>query len=194
MAALLLFGVFLIGINQIISPGSKQNVAMGWLSSLQNNWLIVLFDINFEINKAQINCLNVLDIQDIVIMALFGVMSIGLFVVLRRTSKFWALVAVCLPFLGIVVFLITQTAGRSGLLVAGLIFSILMMKNDVFRKVSAYVGIAASALLFFGGDLGTTFLPPSKQIAILIGIGYVLWILWFVLVGRRLFQIRLNSR
>jgi hypothetical protein len=121
-------------------------------------------------------------------MILFGMMSLALFAILRRNSKIWPAVAVCLPFLGIVVFLITHTAGRSGLLIGGLIFSILMLRSEVFSKVSASVGITASALLFFGGDLGTALFPPSRQIAILIGIGYVLWMAWFVLVGRRLFQ------
>jgi hypothetical protein len=64
-----------------------------------------------------------------------------------------------------------------------------MLRSNIFSKGSAYVGIVASVLLFFGGDLGTTIFPASKIIALLIGVGYVLWMIWFILIGQRLFQL-----
>jgi hypothetical protein len=116
-------------------------------------------------------------------------MFLALYVALRHTNKIWSVVAASLPFLGIAVFLITSTAGRSGLLVGGLIISIVMLRSNIFSKVSAYVGIVASALLFFAGDIGTAIFSSLNTIAILIGIGYVLWMIWFFLIGRRLFQL-----
>ena len=91
--------------------------------------------------------------------------------------------------LGLVVFLITSTAGRSGLLVGGLIISAIMLRSHIFGKVMAITGIVASALLFFAGDLGTATLSYLHVVAILIGIGYVLWTTWFLLVARRHFQL-----
>jgi hypothetical protein len=49
-----------------------------------------------------------------------------------------------------------------------------MLSSGLFSRVCGYIGIAASGLLFFGGDIGTTIWPPSVAIALLIGIGYML--------------------
>ncbi len=189
MAALILLVLFLIGITHIITAGSQPDPTIGWFTSLQNNWLIVLFRLNVELSSVQTNLLNVLNLLDIVIMVLFGIMFLALYAALRHTSRIWSAVATSLPFLGIVIFLITHTAGRSGLLIGGLIFSIIMLGSTIFSKGSAYVGIVASALLFFAGDIGTTIFSASKIIALLIGVGYVLWMIWFFLIGQRLFQL-----
>ena len=189
IAALILLALFLIGITRIIAVGSQPNPTTGWFTPLQNNWLIVLFSLNVEFSGVQTNLLNVLNLLDIVIMVLFGMMFLALYAALSHTSKIWSAVATSLPFLGIVIFLITQTAGRSGLLIGGLIFSIIMLGSTIFSKSSAYVGIVASALLFFAGDIGTTIFSASKIIALFIGVGYVLWMIWFFLIGQRLFQL-----
>ena len=181
-AAFMLMALFLIGITGI-SGGVN-----GW-SFLQENWLMVLFKINASFQRASPDLLNVLNLLDIVIILLFGLLFLALFAALRNTNKIWSAITASLPFLGLILFLITHTAGRSALLVGGLIFSIIMLRSDTFNKVSAYTGIVASTLLFFAGDLGTALFPPSNVIAILIGIGYVLWIVWFFLIGRRLFRL-----
>jgi len=64
-----------------------------------------------------------------------------------------------------------------------------MFRSSIFSKVSAWLGIAASTLLFFAGDIGTTIFSSSIIIAVLIGIGYLLWIVWFALIGLKLFQL-----
>jgi hypothetical protein len=149
----------------------------------------VLFRLNVELSSVQTNLLNVLNLVDIVIMVLFGIMFLALYAALSHTSRIWSAVATSLPFLGIVIFLITHTAGRSGLLIGGLIFSIIMLGSTIFSKGSAYVGIVASVLLFFAGDIGTTIFSASKIIALFIGVGYVLWMIWFFLIGQRLFRL-----
>ena len=189
LAALIVFVLFLIGIVGIITVDRQPTAANGWLTPFQNNWLVVLFKLNAGFSGVQPDLLHVLNLLDIVIMALFGTMFLALYVALRRTSKTWSVVAASLPFLGIAVFLITSTAGRSGLLVGGLIISTVMLRSNIFSKVSAYAGIVASALLFFAGDIGTAIFSSSNIIAILIGIGYVLWMIWFFLIGQRLFQL-----
>jgi hypothetical protein len=192
VVALVVLVLFLIGIMGIVgalTAGSQPATANGWFTLFQDNWLVVLFKLNAGFNRVQSDSLRVLNLLDMVIMALFGVMFLALYVALRRTSKIWSLVAVSLPFLGIAVFLITSTAGRSGLLLGGLIFSTVMLRCNSFNRVSAYVGIVASALLFFAGDIGTAIFSSSNIIAILIGIGYVLWMIWFFLIGQRLLQL-----
>jgi hypothetical protein len=188
-AALIVLVLFLIGIIGIMTVGSQPTTADGWFTPLHNNWLVVLFKLNAGFSGIQPGLLNVLNLLDIALMALVGVMFLALYVALRRTSKIWSLVAASLPFLGIVVFLITSTAGRSGLLLGGLIISAVMLRGQSFSRVSAYAGIVASALLFFAGDLGTAIFSSSTIIAIFIGMGYVLWMIWFFLMGRRLFQL-----
>jgi hypothetical protein len=189
IAALVLLALFLIGFTSIIAAGSPPNTTNRSFTSFQNNWLVVLYKLNVGFDGVQPDLLNVLNPLDMVIMALFGVMFLALYAALYRTSKIGSLVATSLPFLGIVVFLITKTAGRSGLLIGGLILSAIMLRSDIFSKVSAYVGILASALLFFTGDIGTAIFSSSIVIAILIGIGYVFWMIWLFLIGRRLFQL-----
>ena len=179
---MILLALFVAGITGI-------SATSGWFAFFQNNWLMVLFKLNIRFSGTQTSMLKVFNILDIVIMVLFGVLFLSLYAALCRTHRIWSIIATSLPFLGIVLFLITHTAGRSGLLIGGLIFSAVMLGSNIFSKVSAYVGIVASALLFFAGDIGTTVFPPSNFIAILIGIGYVLWVIWFFLIGRRLFQL-----
>jgi hypothetical protein len=187
-AALILFVLFLIGISGVIIAGTQPDSQNGWLSPFQNNWLVVLFKINAGFSGVQSDLLAVLNLLDLVIMALFGAMVLALYAALRSTYRIWAVVAASLPFLGIVVFLITGTAGRSGLLLAGLIISALMLRSRDFSLVTAYVGLVASALLF-SGDIGTAVVASSTVIAIFIGIGYVLWMIWLFLIARRLIQL-----
>ncbi len=194
-AALIVFILFLIGIIGIITIGPQPATTNGGFTPFQNNWLVVLFKLNVEFSGVHRDLLNALNLLDIVIMALVGAMFLALYVALRHTSRIWSAVAASLPFLGIPAFLVTSTAGRSGLLLGGLIISAVMLRSNSFSKVNAYVGMVASVLLFFAGDLGTTIFSSSIIIAILIGIGYVLWMIWFFLTGRRLLQLgRRESR
>ncbi len=189
-AALIVLVLFLVGIIGIITVGLQPTTTNGWFTPFVNNWLIVLFKINAGFNGVQPNSLSALNLLDIIIMALSGVMFLAFYVAVRRTNKIWSLVAACLPFLGILVFLVTNTAGRSALLLSGLIISVVMLRSNIFSRVSAYVGIVASVLLFFGGDIATAIFSSSTIIAVNIGIGYVLWMIWFFLIARRLYQLR----
>ncbi len=188
-AASIVFVLLLIGIIGIITSGPQPAATNSWFTPFRSNWLVVLFQLNVEFSGVQPDLLNTLNFLDIAIMALVGVMFLALYVALRHTSRIWSAVAASLPILGIPVFLVTSTAGRSGLLLGGLIISAIMLRSKSFSPASAYVGIVASALLFFAGDLGTTIFSSSIIIAILIGIGYVLWMIWFFLSGRRLLQL-----
>ena len=189
LATGVIFVLFLIGLVGTVISGSTPIPASSWLSSLQNNWLVVLFKLNIGMESVGPDSLNVLNPVDIVIMALFGVLFFSLLATLSRTSRIWSAVATSLPVLGMVVFLITQTAGRSGLLIGGLIYSIIMLRSDEFTKLTAYTGIFASALLFFAGDIGTALFSASYLIAISIAIGYVIWMAWFLLTGLRLIRL-----
>jgi len=128
IAALILLALFLIGMTRIAAKGSQPAL-------LQHNWLIVLFMLNIKFGGAQTDWLNILNPLDIVIMVLFGVLFLALFAILNRTSRFWSAVATSLPFLGIVVFLITHTAGRSALLIGGLIFEEFSTRSQFYGSL-----------------------------------------------------------
>ncbi|HUV62961.1 MAG TPA: DUF4386 family protein [Sedimentisphaerales bacterium] len=78
--------------------------------------------------------------------------------------------------------------------VAGLITSSVMLQSKSFSRLTAYVGIVANALSL--ADYLRQALTPSATIALLVILPNALFlVIWYVLVGRRLFQLgRLESK
>ncbi len=187
-ATLTLGALLLIAMISLITAGLQPGTTSGWFSLFQNNWLVVLFKLNAGFTGAQFDSLYGLNPLDMAILALVATMYLGLYAALKRTSKILSIIAAIQPFLGIVLFIATKTAGRSGVMGAGLVISLVMLRSNIFGKVIAFVGILASVLLLIG-DLSTTANSHSTIIAILIGIGYVLLIPWFFLIARKLFQL-----
>ncbi len=187
IAALMAGVLFLAGGINLILAGLAETPT-NWLSLIGNNWLVILYKLNAGFNGVQYDLLYRLNLLDIIILALVGTMYLGLYAALRRTSKVWSLIAAIQPFLGIVLFMATQTAGRSAVMGAGLVISLVMLRSNVFGKVIACVGFVASVLLL-AGDMGTTPGSQSSILALLIGVGYVLLTTWFFLISQRLFQL-----
>lgn len=74
--------------------------------------------------------------------------------------------------------------------VAGMMISIIMLRSHVFNRVTAYVGILASAL-----DLAycmTYAFIPAVDVALLaiyfIPAAGLFWMVWHILIGQRLYQ------
>jgi hypothetical protein len=147
-------------------------------------------------------------------------MFLALYFALRRTSESLTLIAFLLNLIGAVVFLATNAAlsllslssqyaaagsdaERSVLLaagqavlsmsqgtgsnmtflfgsIAGLIVSVVMLKSKVFSRTVAGVGIVANVLGVPGPALGLTVWAVNG----------ILMLVWIVLVGRRLLQLR----
>jgi hypothetical protein len=72
--------------------------------------------------------------------------------------------------MGLILFIATKTAGRSSVMLAVLIISLVMLGNELFSKVMVYAGILASIFLL-AGDFSVGV--QSDMITILFGIGYV---------------------
>jgi hypothetical protein len=187
MAALLAGVLFLTAVADLIITGLGSGSLPAWISPFENNWLVIIFKLHAGAGGVQIDKLQVFNFLDLAILALVGLTQLGLFAALFRTSKIWSFIALIQPFLGIVLFVATRSAGRSSVMGAGLIISAVMLRGKPFSKVSAYIGLVASALLL-AGDLSAGAIPPSNLVATLFGIGYVLLIVWIFLVARRLFQ------
>lgn len=187
LASLILGVIFLIGMVSLITAGLRPGTITGWLSLFQNNWLVVLFKLNAGFDGVQFDLLYGLNPLDIAIMSLAATMNLGLYAALRRTSRVWSMIAAVIPFLGIVLFIATEIAGRSGVMGAGLVISFVMLRSNIFGKVTAFVGILASVLLL-AGDFSTAANSHSNIVAMLVGIGYMLLMTWCFLIGRRLVQ------
>ncbi len=159
----------------------------GRFSAISDNWLVVIFKLLSEFGDGQFKTLEGVNALDVTILLLVGITLLGLFTVLRKTSKIWSLIAAVLPFLGLVVFLTTGIAGRSALMAAILIISIVMLRDSTFSRVTAWLGILASMLLLAGDfSVGSSY---ASAIAPLFGIGYLLLITWLFLTGIKLFQL-----
>jgi len=186
-AALLAGALLLVAAIDLMMAGLKPGANNGWLSLFQDNWLVLIFKMHAGLGEVEANLLHVPNLLDIAILALVGTMCLGLHAALKGTSKIWSLVALALPFIGIILFTTTKLSGRSSVMGAGLIISLVMLRNNTFNKVTAYMGILANVLLL-GGDFSVG-IPHSNLISTLFGIGYVLLTVWFFLLGRRLLQL-----
>jgi hypothetical protein len=166
--------------------------------------------------------LAILGIFEVVFLPLAALMFLALYFALRRTSEALTLIAFILDLTGTVVFLATNAvfsmlslsnqyaaagseAERAMLLaagqavlatsqgtgniafllgsIAGLIISVVMLKSRVFGKPVAAVGIVANVLGLPGSALGLTVWAVNG----------ILMLVWIVLVGWRLLQLRKST-
>ncbi len=180
VASLALLVMFLVGATWLVWRPA------GWLASLQNNWLVILYRINAA--NASEDLLIAQNFIDLFIFFLFAVLFVALGSSLWRTNKLWSVVTAMLPFLGLILFLITNQAGRSALLLGSITVGVIMLRGDSSSKLAAYAGIAGGVFLLVAGDFATAMFPPSMLIAASIALGYMLWIAWLLMMGRSLLQ------
>ncbi len=70
--------------------------------------------------------------------------------------------------------------------VAGLIISAIMLRGNVFSKVTAYIGLLANA---FGLGYYVALVFAPAMVALPLSISAVFLLAWYVLIGRRLFRL-----
>jgi len=148
------------------------------------NWLVVLLELNAGTGGLPVDPLRVLNPLDFAVLVLVGITFLGLQPALRRVSRVWMAIAVAMPFAGIALFAITRLAGRSTVMGAGLVIALLMLRGTGFSRPLAYTGILANAFLLVADFATGTSLAPLA--AALVGVGYVLLVAWFLLIGARL--------
>jgi hypothetical protein len=165
-----------------LAPGA----ITGWPLFLENNWLIVIFKLHAEFNGAHSISLHGLNFLDIAILALVGTICLSLSTAFKKAGRIWVLVAAALSLIAIILFVVTQIAGRSTVMLAVLIVSFAMLGNKRFSRVAVYSGILAGVCLFIG-DL--TVGMHSTTITIFFGIGYVLLSGWLFLTGMALLRL-----
>lgn len=183
-AALMAAALFAIATIDLAASALRPGGGQTWLSPLENNWLVILFKLHARFRDIQPGALYRLNLLDLSILVLVFIAHLGLYAALRKTSKIWPVVALAQPLIGIFLFIVTKSAGRSAVMGAGLVISLVMLRSAIFSKVTAVTGIIASVLLLVGDISAGITLSPG--IAALTGVGYLLLIVWFFLVGRRL--------
>jgi hypothetical protein len=184
-AALVAGALFLAAFIEFITTSLQPGTAYDWLSLFGNNWLVTLFKLHAGDSGVRPGQLYVFNPLDICIMALVALMFLGLYVALKRTSKIWSLIALAQPFLGMAIFIMTGNAGRSAIMGSVLVISLVMLRNKIFGKASAYIGVLASVFLLIG-DLSAD-IARSSAVAILIGVGYLFLVVWLFMAARKLF-------
>lgn len=194
----------------------QPSTVSGWFMLFQNNRLIGLLDFWG---------------LEVLMYAMFIIVFLALYVVLRKANEGLMAIALTFALLGIGIFFATNNpfsmlslsnqyaaattdiqrstflaAGQAVLAntnqravggfnmglflvsVAGLIISSVMLQNNSFSRVTAYVGILAYTLSL--ADYLREALTPSATIALLVILPNVLFlVIWFALVGRRLYQL-----
>jgi hypothetical protein len=179
-AALLVAALFITALIPLIGSDTRTE------TSAQDNFLTLIFKLHAGISGNHMESLSGLNTLDVVILILVGMMSQAVFPIIRQVNKTWALIAVCLPFVGLGMYVLTHDVGRSGILGSGLVFAALMLRSETFRKTTAYTGILAGICLLIG-DVGTAF-SYSMHLGIFVGLGYILYMLWCGLIGWELIQ------
>ena len=185
VSALIIGTLLLIGMISLIVTVLQPGTTNGWLSLFENNWLVKIFILHAEFSDIYAD-LHGLNLLDIFILLLVSVICLSISTIFRNARKVWSLIAFTLSVIAIILFLASQIAGRSTVMLAVLIISFVMLRDKTFRKVTVYTGILSSVFLFVG-DL--TVGVHSNIITALFSIGYVLLILWFFLIAHSLFRL-----
>ncbi len=192
-AALVVTALLLVGLLGLVGTALSPGTTNGWSLPLQNNWLVVIFKLLAGYGGDQLGQLHLVNGLDLAILVLAGLVCVSLFAALRRDRIIWLVVlfvAATSPFTGIALFVATRSAGRTGVLGAVLIISIVMLRRAVFSRRLAYAGVVAGALLATGDVCAGSvppLTPPLAIVAALFGAGYLLLIIWLLLVAGGLF-------
>ncbi len=184
-SALITGMLLLIGLISFILSAAQLKIANGWPSLFRDNWLIKIFMLHAELGDIHTD-LHGLNLLDIFILLCVSVICLSISTIFRNARRVWLLFASALSLVAIILFLATQIAGRSTVMLVVLISSFAMFKEKTFSKATIYTGILAGVFLFLG-DL--TVGIHSSVITILFIIGYVLLITWFFTIAQTLFQL-----
>ncbi len=195
----------------------QPSTVSGWFMLFQSNRIIGLLDFwGLEVPMY----------------AMFTIVFLALYVVLRKANEGRMAIALTFALLGIGIFFATNNpfsmlslsdqyaaattdaqrstflaAGQSVLAntnqravggfnmglflvsIAGLIVSAVMLRSNIFSKVTAYVGILANAVSL-ADYFRLAFVPAAGLLLLFLAIASCLLLLiWYILIARRLFQL-----
>jgi hypothetical protein len=139
-------------------------------SLLASNWLLIIFKIHAGIISNNPNPLFGINLYDIIILILFLIVCSSLFKISYKQNRIWFIIAITLLFLGVIIYFLTQLAGRSAFMASGIFISIPLIR--IFHnKTAGLIGILSNLLLLLGDF---TVGPHLSIIAPLFLFGYIL--------------------
>ncbi|MHA1995162.1 MAG: hypothetical protein ACW97Z_11515 [Candidatus Hodarchaeales archaeon] len=151
----------------------------------QQNFVIRLIKQHAEYSESIEELLSVINLLDMSILVLVSITALALYPVLKDINKSVAIIAVAQPFLGIILFLVTQEIGRTATFSTALTISAILLWNDRSDKV-ALLGVLSASLILIP-DISFMFVY-SKLMAIIMSAGYLLFIPWWFLISLTLFH------
>ena len=122
-----------------------------------------------------------INLYDIGIIFLYILVCLALFEKFKYQYKLWFLISISLLVLGLVIFIITNLAGRSTFMLVGLIISSIFFLKTSQNKIAGLTGIIANILLL---TADFTVGANIKIITFLFGVGYLLLIIWIFMIAR----------
>lgn len=161
-------------------------IMTGSFELFQNNFILRLIKLHAEFSIDLNESLGVVNLLDISILILIGMMAFAFYPVLAEINKPLAFITVAQPPLGIVLFIITQEAGRTSTFTTILTLSVILLWSDEFGRNTSHIGILATSLLLIA-NLSFIFIY-SPIMAIIMSIGYLLIIPWFFLISFTFYQ------
>ncbi len=157
----------------------------GTFELFQHNFVIRLINLHAEYSESLDNLLVGVNFLDMSILVLVCLTVIAIYPNLRKINHRLAIVALIQPFIGIVLFLLTQEVGRTTTFSTALTISAILLWNNRSDS-TAILGVVSSGAILIP-DISFMFLY-SEFMAILMSIGYLLFIPWWFLTSLSLFQ------
>ncbi|MBY9008181.1 MAG: hypothetical protein KGD63_15685 [Candidatus Lokiarchaeota archaeon] len=176
---LIIVSIFLLAIIEI---------CIGGIKLFQNLFIIKLIKVHTEIIEEE--SLVGINLLDMMILILLVIITTSLYPILKHVNKVGAILAFVQPFIGILLFIITEETGRTAFFSTGLTIAIILLGSDVFNKKVIYVGLLANIFLLIP-DICLAWLN-SITLGVIMGIGYLLVIPFFILISWEL--ISFNKR
>ncbi len=115
---------------------------------------------------------------DMIILILLAIMCIFIFPILIKCNKIGKILLLIQPFLGIILYIITQETGRTLFFTTNLTLSLLLINSDIVKKKVAYIGIVANMCLLIP-DISLAFIY-SFALSIVMSIGFLFEILFYI--------------
>lgn len=211
-APLIALTFYLIQILAMISGGPFPATTEDWVSLFQRNKILGLLYLNaldiFSIALlgtmflALYIALKRYNQASMLIATYFATLGVGVFIVPRvamlsivtlsdqytaaATEAQRATYLTAIETLGSLGTATNQTVGFLFIAIASLIISVVILRSETFTKTTGYVGILAS-IFTFANDICLVVAPSFA--VMLMPISGLLWLIWWIMVARRLLQL-----
>jgi len=162
-----------------------------WVNDITSTWISLFIKLNLGI--ANRDDIQVLHIIDFIVFILCGTIYFVYFLLEKKKKSviwfvFTIFALVSFPS-GVILLIITHSGGRTGILVASIIFSIITLLNKSIKKLTGIIGVISSVLLLVGCDV-LSLNSTNISVGYMIFVGYCIWVIWFLLLSKAINKIK----